>query len=66
MVRPKGVAPNPKVFDLLEAITYLLKAGSSRVPVEKIKEMELDIGEKSCWRQTFQYMEGLIDSWEEC
>ncbi|MCJ7684620.1 MAG: M3 family metallopeptidase, partial [Desulfobacteraceae bacterium] len=47
----------------LETVIDLLKTGSSRPPIEMIKEMGLDIG-KRCWEPAFQYIEDLIDSWE--
>ena len=50
--------------DFLEAIIYLLNSGFSRAPMEMIKEVGLDIGKKSCWKPSFQYVEDLIDSWE--
>ena len=46
----------------LVTIIDLLKAGSSRAPIEMIKEMGLDIG-KRCWEPAFQYIGDLIDSW---
>ena len=48
----------------LEKVIDLLKSGSSRTPVEMIKEMGLDIENKACWEPVFQYMGDLIDSWE--
>jgi len=47
----------------LETIIDLLKTGSSRAPIEMIREMGLDIGKKSFWEPAFQYVEDLIDSW---
>ena len=47
----------------LETIIDLLKAGSSRAPMELIKEMGLDVENKACWEPAFQYMEDLINSW---
>jgi len=48
----------------LETIIDLLKTGSSRAPIEMIKEMGLDIENKDCWELAFKYMEDLIHSWE--
>lgn len=47
----------------LDTIIDLLKTGSSRAPMEMIKDMGLDIGKRSCWMPAFKYMEDLIDSW---
>ena len=50
----------------LEKIIDLLKAGSSRAPLEMITEMGLNPEDKSFWKPAFQYIEDLIDSWEGC
>ncbi len=50
----------------LETIIDLFKAGSSRAPMEMFTEMGLNPEDKSFWKPAFQYIEDLIDSWEEC
>jgi len=49
----------------LATIIDLLKTGSSRAPIEMIKDMGLDI-ENMCWEPAFQYIEDLIDSRGKC
>ena len=51
--------------EFLETIIDLLKTGSSRTPIEMIKDMGLDI-ENMRWEPDFKYMEALIDSWGKC
>ena len=49
----------------LETIIDLFKTGSSRAPIEMIKDMGLDI-ENMCWEPALHYIEDLIDSRGKC